>query len=348
MDLLVVNVVADSDDKVAERFSLSRWARVKRERVADAPESMPVDNEINTTVLSRSPSSAARQRVPDRAGEGGGVERAGELRNPTVDPRSAFLTPTLSRAAGEGATASTSQSDRVNELPSISSISLTEDFTPFMQAKIPQALKQQALKALFKEPHFNVMDGLDIYIDDYTVFEPISDEVMNKLSAWKSIQNPLQQVVTPNGYAVDVESEEGKAVLAEQARVSALAAETECASSSNAGSKTDIVNQPRAGEQAPSPAARERVPDRAGEGGSEESVGESRNTTFVPLPSALTPTLSRAAGEGATEPPLQALVKSLQHPRHGKRVRDFSHADLSPEVADETLLPQAGEGGRQA
>jgi hypothetical protein len=106
-----------------------------------------------------------------------------------------------------------------DQLPPLSAISLTEDFTPFMQAKVPQALKQQALKALFKEPHFNVMDGLDIYIDDYTVFEPISPEVMATLSSWKAIMNPTKQVVTPGGYAVDVQSDEGKAVLAEEARL---------------------------------------------------------------------------------------------------------------------------------
>ena len=72
---------------------------------------------------------------------------------------------------------------------------------------------------MFKEPHFNVMDGLDIYIDDYTVFEPISPEVMATLSSWKTIMNPPQQVVTNGGYAVDVESEEGKAVLAARAEL---------------------------------------------------------------------------------------------------------------------------------
>lgn len=99
-------------------------------------------------------------------------------------------------------------------LPSLSDVSLEKDFTPFMQAKVPEVLRRQALKALFKDAHFNTMDGLDIYIDDYTRFEPISAEDLEKLSAWQSIKNPLQQVVTPGGYAVDVNSEEGKAVLA--------------------------------------------------------------------------------------------------------------------------------------
>lgn len=100
------------------------------------------------------------------------------------------------------------------ELPSLTDVSLEKDFTPFMQAKVPEMLRRQALKTLFKDAHFNTMDGLDTYIDDYTQFEPISAEDLEKLSAWQSIKNPLQQVVTPGGYAVDVKSEEGKAVLA--------------------------------------------------------------------------------------------------------------------------------------
>lgn len=99
-------------------------------------------------------------------------------------------------------------------LPSLSDIALDRDFTPFMQAKVPEALKRQALKTLFKDAHFNTMDGLDTYIDDYTKFEPITAAELEGLSAWKSIMKPLEQVVTPGGYAVDVESEEGKAVLA--------------------------------------------------------------------------------------------------------------------------------------
>jgi Protein of unknown function (DUF3306) len=99
-------------------------------------------------------------------------------------------------------------------LPSLNDIALDRDFTPFMQAKIPETLKRQALKTLFKDAHFNTMDGLDTYIDDYTKFEPITAAELEGLSAWKSIMKPLEQVVTPGGYAVDVESEEGRAVLA--------------------------------------------------------------------------------------------------------------------------------------
>ncbi len=200
------------------------------------------------------------------------------------------------------------------KLPQLSSISLVEDFTPFMQAKVPQALRQQALKALFKEPHFNVMDGLDTYIDDYTVFEPITPEVMATLSSWKSIMNPTQQVVTPGGYAVDVESDEGKAVLA--ARAEALEANVLPASS------TDEV-------QVPSPAARERAEGEGGGNGdhfperadSDEVRPDLDVATDTAHAAALPPTLSRTAGEGVA-----------RHHRHNKRVSDFTYVE-GPEVS---------------
>lgn len=163
----------------AEGITLSRWSRLKRAAAAE---------------------QAAQSAVRPEA---------------VVGPHAPE--PGFDEISQNGSEGTTPPIGEYNELPPMSAISLAEDFTPFMQAKVPQALKQQALKALFKEPHFNVMDGLDIYIDDYTVFEPISPEVMATLSSWKAIMNPPQQVVTKGGYAVDVASDEGKATLAERA-----------------------------------------------------------------------------------------------------------------------------------
>ena len=192
-------------------------------------------------------------------------------------------------------------------LPQLSSISLAEDFTPFMQAKVPQALKRQALKALFKEPHFNVMDGLDTYIDDYTVFEPIAPDVMATLSSWKTIMNPLEQVVTPSGYAVDVESEEGKAVLAARAETSAIAQEL--------SPSHDTVH--------PNPLPR-------GESGSAPlNANEDSNGQGSAAPSLV----SEDGDEGFGEQTIPALPDSIaapiQHSRHNKRVSDFAYADTS-------------------
>ena len=44
-----------------------------------------------------------------------------------------------------------------------------------------EALRRKALHKLFSDPHFNQMDGLDIYIDDYSQPDPIPPEILAKL-----------------------------------------------------------------------------------------------------------------------------------------------------------------------
>lgn len=61
-------------------------------------------------------------------------------------------------------------------LPPIESLSLESDFAPFMARDVDPALKRAALRKLFEDERFNVMDGLDVYIDDYTKPAPIPPE----------------------------------------------------------------------------------------------------------------------------------------------------------------------------
>uniref|UniRef100_B1XTZ3 Uncharacterized protein n=1 Tax=Polynucleobacter necessarius subsp. necessarius (strain STIR1) TaxID=452638 RepID=B1XTZ3_POLNS len=41
-----------------------------------------------------------------------------------------------------------------------------------MRPDVDPTVQQAALKEMFTDPHFNVMDGLDIYIDDYSKPDP--------------------------------------------------------------------------------------------------------------------------------------------------------------------------------
>ena len=52
------------------------------------------------------------------------------------------------------------------------------DFSAFMRADVDPAVQQAALKKMFSDPHFNVMDGLDIYIDDYSNPELLPPEML--------------------------------------------------------------------------------------------------------------------------------------------------------------------------
>lgn len=65
------------------------------------------------------------------------------------------------------------QDTREEPLPSVESLTPESDFTRFMRPDVDPGTKTAALKQLFKDPHFNVMDGLDTYIDDYSIPDPI-------------------------------------------------------------------------------------------------------------------------------------------------------------------------------
>ncbi|MFP3888772.1 DUF3306 domain-containing protein [uncultured Ralstonia sp.] len=77
-----------------------------------------------------------------------------------------------------------------------------DDFAPFVARGVDEAVKRAALKKLFADPHFNVMDGLDTYIDDYSQPDPIPPEMLRELrqAAELRLFEPLDEdVVEPAG-----------------------------------------------------------------------------------------------------------------------------------------------------
>jgi hypothetical protein len=56
------------------------------------------------------------------------------------------------------------------------------DFSAFMRPDVDPAVQQAALKKMFTDPHFNVMDGLDIYIDDYSKPDPLSPGMLERMT----------------------------------------------------------------------------------------------------------------------------------------------------------------------
>lgn len=45
---------------------------------------------------------------------------------------------------------------------------LQSDYRSFLASNVDEATRRSALKRLFADPHFNQMDGLDVYVDDYS------------------------------------------------------------------------------------------------------------------------------------------------------------------------------------
>ena len=90
---------------------------------------------------------------------------------PTVPPPPAAALPAAAPATAPAPSA----------LPPVESLTFESDFGAFLQPKVDESLKRAALKKLFSDPHFNVMDGLDTYIDDYTKSDPLPPGMLERL-----------------------------------------------------------------------------------------------------------------------------------------------------------------------
>ena len=70
-------------------------------------------------------------------------------------------------------------------LDDVARLTPQSDFSRFVARAVAPEVKNAALKKLFTDPHFNVMDGLDIYIDDYGKPAPIPLSMLRQMAQAK-------------------------------------------------------------------------------------------------------------------------------------------------------------------
>lgn len=66
-------------------------------------------------------------------------------------------------------------------LEEVKSLTPASDFSRFVAPGVDSGVKNAAMKKLFTDPHFNVMDGLDTYIDDYGRVDPIPKSMLRQM-----------------------------------------------------------------------------------------------------------------------------------------------------------------------
>ena len=57
------------------------------------------------------------------------------------------------------------------------------DFKPFVARGVAPEVRNAAMKKLFADPHYNVMDGLDIYIGDYSIPDPLPASMLRQMAS---------------------------------------------------------------------------------------------------------------------------------------------------------------------
>ena len=134
-----------ADDDTPAGF-LSRWSK----RKADVREGRAVVDEVHapaaTSTNTPQPTVQQSIRVPDAS-------------------------------AHEVATQAVPTMDDVHKLTA------EDNFASFMSRKVAPEVKNAAMKKLFADPHFNVMDGLDIYIDDYSRPDPLPAGMLAQMTS---------------------------------------------------------------------------------------------------------------------------------------------------------------------
>ncbi len=67
------------------------------------------------------------------------------------------------------------------DMPPLESLGEGSDYRGFLSPKVSEALRKAALRKLFRQSRFNVVDGLDDYAEDFTRFEPLGDLVTHEM-----------------------------------------------------------------------------------------------------------------------------------------------------------------------
>ena len=73
-------------------------------------------------------------------------------------------------------------------LADVALLTRESDYTRFIAPGIDEGVKRAAMKKLFTDPHFNIMDGLDTYIDDYGKPDPIPLAMLRQMNQSKFLR----------------------------------------------------------------------------------------------------------------------------------------------------------------
>ncbi len=120
-------------------------------------------------------------------------EQSGELRQ---EPDPAALVPLLDETQAKAPLAPAAAAESVPEsssapepakqakltLADVEQLTAESDFSAFAAKGVDADVRNAAMKKLFHaEPQFNVMDGLDVYIDDYNTPDPLPKAIMRTM-----------------------------------------------------------------------------------------------------------------------------------------------------------------------
>ena len=98
------------------------------------------------------------------------------------------------------------------DMPPIETLDENSDYAPFLSPGVSDDLRQQALRKLFRQPGFNIIDGLNDYDEDFTQFAGLGSMITHEMK--RLLQRELAAEKTA---ATEPDVETGTPVAAEGA-----------------------------------------------------------------------------------------------------------------------------------
>lgn len=204
----------------------------------------------------------SRRKVQKQAGEVlpevpfAGVSGA----EPNAAPKAAHPLPASTTRAAVPAEAAPAQGDNPPAaqekappptLADVAKLTKDSDFSRFVGKDVSPDVRNAAMKKLFADPHFNVMDGLDIYIDDYSIPSPMSKDFARTLASAKFMKLFDEPEKTDQTIRTDQPGQDAPTLPAESASVADPAPGTAAQQSLDAPTAT--LESTRSGDAEPPP-----------------------------------------------------------------------------------------------
>jgi hypothetical protein len=89
--------------------------------------------------------------------------------------------PTVAAVAAAAAAPADAAETPPLTLSDVAELGRESDYSAFVSRGVSPDVKNAALKKLFTDPHYNVMDGLDIYIEDYGKPDPLPAGMLRQM-----------------------------------------------------------------------------------------------------------------------------------------------------------------------
>ena len=226
-------------------------------------------------------------------------------------PSAAPLAPSTASALPVAAPMPAQQPDEAPPapaLPKVEGLTFDSDFGAFLGPEVEEGTRRAALRKLFSDPRFNVQDGLDVYIDDYNKFVPMTPEIVKQLRHARYLFDPPKTRINAQGWVEDVPPDEtaapGAAAEAEaEAAEVDVEADAATTTATATGEAVETAGEDKPLDQASAVAAGQppaAAPDAGGQG-----EGTEPGRTASELAPDLPPTVTLPGDPPARQPLLR-------------------------------------------